>query len=91
MVMTARLQALWRMLSGHEKREPVPLPVRLAEEWTHQMAVETVEFAPSNPTFAYLAGTGTAVEVDKLDLDSATGQTLREAGVKIAIPLMSQG
>ena len=31
------------------------------------------------------------MEVDKLDLDSAAAQTLREAGVKIAIPLMSQG
>jgi len=79
------------MLSGHDKREPVALPVRLAEEGTNQMAVETVEFTTSDPTFAYLEGTGTAVEVDKLDLDSAAAQTLREAGVKIAIPLMSQG
>ena len=79
------------MLSGHDKREPVALPVDLAEQGTHQMAVETVEFAPSDSTFAYLQGTGTAVEVDKLDLDSAAAQTLREAGVKIAIPLMSQG
>ncbi len=79
------------MLSGHDKREPVALPVGLAEEGTHQMAVETVEFAPDDPTFAYLQGAGTVVEVDKLNLDSATAQTLREAGVKIAIPLMSQG
>ena len=79
------------MLSGHDEREPVALPVGLAEEGTHRMAVETVEFALNDPTFAYLQGTGTAVEVDKLDLDSAAAQTLREAGVKIAIPLMSQG
>ena len=55
------------------------------------MAVETVEFAPNDPIFAYLQGAGTVVEVDKLNLDSAAAQTLKEAGVKIAIPLMSQG
>ena len=91
MPMKARLQALWRTLTRHDKREPVAVSVGLAEQGPHQMAVETVEFAPNDPIFTYLQGTGTVVEVDRLNLDSAAAQTLREAGVKIAIPLMSQG
>ena len=89
MAMTARLQALWRTLTGHDKREPVAVPVGLAEQGPHQMAFETVECASDDPIFAYLQGTGTVVEVDRLNVDSAAAQTLKEAGVKIAIPLMS--
>lgn len=50
-----------------------------------------VDIAPDDPIVAYFLSAPGAIEVDKLHLDSPALQTLRAAGVKLAIPLVSQG
>jgi serine phosphatase RsbU (regulator of sigma subunit)/anti-sigma regulatory factor (Ser/Thr protein kinase) len=50
-----------------------------------------VEIAPNDPLIAYLQGAGGAVEIDSLELDSPAVRELREAGVKLVVPLVSQG
>ena len=50
-----------------------------------------VEIAPNDPLVAYLQSAGGAVEVDKLDLDSPAVRRLREAGIALVVPLVSQG
>jgi serine phosphatase RsbU (regulator of sigma subunit)/anti-sigma regulatory factor (Ser/Thr protein kinase) len=54
---------------------------------------QTAEFdiAPNDPLLAYLLSVSSMVEVDKLHLDSPTLRKLREAGVKVVVPLISQG
>src|SRR5512141_2941870 len=53
----------------------------------------TVEFdiAPTDPLLAYLLSVSSVVEVDKLHLESPTLRRLKETGVKMVVPLISQG
>src|SRR5690242_10004347 len=46
---------------------------------------------PDDPIVAYFLSAPGAIEVDKLHLDSPALTALRAAGVKLAIPLVSQG
>ena len=54
-------------------------------------AQSPVEIAPNDPLLAYLQSAGGAVDIDSLELDSDAVRELKAAGVKLAIPLVSQG
>ena len=51
----------------------------------------TFEIAPNDPIVAYFMRTSGAVEVDSLQLDSPALKTLKGQGVKLVVPLVSQG
>jgi serine phosphatase RsbU (regulator of sigma subunit)/anti-sigma regulatory factor (Ser/Thr protein kinase) len=56
------------------------------------MAEQTpVEIAPNDPLLAYFQSASEAVDIDTLELDSPALQELKAAGVKLAVPLVSQG
>jgi serine phosphatase RsbU (regulator of sigma subunit)/anti-sigma regulatory factor (Ser/Thr protein kinase) len=61
-----------------------PLPADLP-------VVPAVEIAPNDPLIAYLQSAGGAIEVEKLELESAAVDALREAGVSLVVPLVSGG
>ena len=90
MGMATRLQSIWRTLTMRDGPRPNAV-ADVTQSRRGQVSVETVEFAPSDPIVAYLQGASGLVEVDKLNLDSPAVQRLRDAGVKIAVPLISQG
>jgi serine phosphatase RsbU (regulator of sigma subunit)/anti-sigma regulatory factor (Ser/Thr protein kinase) len=50
-----------------------------------------IEIAPNDPLVAYLQGAPGVVDVKALDLESAAVTALREAGVELVVPLVSQG
>src|SRR5918995_561412 len=50
-----------------------------------------VEIAPNDPLIAYFQSASGAVDVDELELDSAALRELKATGVKLAVPLVSQG
>src|SRR4028119_1033344 len=56
-----------------------------------RQAAPDFDIAPNDPILAYLAGVSGVVEVEKLDLDSPALRQMREAGVKLLVPLVSQG
>jgi serine phosphatase RsbU (regulator of sigma subunit) len=56
-----------------------------------RQAAPEFDIAPNDPILAYLAGVSGVVEVEKLDLDSPALAKMREAGVKLLVPLVSQG
>ncbi|HEV2091635.1 MAG TPA: GAF domain-containing SpoIIE family protein phosphatase [Rubrobacter sp.] len=56
-----------------------------------QQAAPELDIAPNDPILAYLAGVSGVVEVEKLDLDSPALREMKEAGVKLLVPLVSQG
>src|SRR5918992_2947201 len=49
------------------------------------------EIAPNDPLLAYLQAAGQAVDVEELELDSPALRELKAAGIKLAVPLVSQG
>jgi serine phosphatase RsbU (regulator of sigma subunit)/anti-sigma regulatory factor (Ser/Thr protein kinase) len=50
-----------------------------------------VEIAPNDPLLAYFQSANEAVDVDALELDSPALRELKAVGVKLAVPLVSQG
>jgi serine phosphatase RsbU (regulator of sigma subunit)/anti-sigma regulatory factor (Ser/Thr protein kinase) len=58
---------------------------------TRSLETSPIEIAPNDPILAYFhAGSG-AVAIDDLELESAAVTALRAAGVKLVVPLISQG
>jgi serine phosphatase RsbU (regulator of sigma subunit)/anti-sigma regulatory factor (Ser/Thr protein kinase) len=50
-----------------------------------------VDIAPNDPIVAYFQSAPGAVDVEELELDSPALEGLRAAGVKLVVPLVSQG
>jgi serine phosphatase RsbU (regulator of sigma subunit)/anti-sigma regulatory factor (Ser/Thr protein kinase) len=50
-----------------------------------------VEIGPNDPLLAYFQSANEAVDIDALELDSPALRELKAAGVKLAVPLVSQG
>src|SRR5215213_31692 len=50
-----------------------------------------VEIGPNDPLLAYFQSASEAVDIDSLELDSPALRELKAAGVKLAVPLVSQG
>jgi GAF domain len=50
-----------------------------------------VDIAPNDPLLAYFQGVTGPVDIDTLELDSPALRELKAAGVKLAVPLVSQG
>jgi serine phosphatase RsbU (regulator of sigma subunit)/anti-sigma regulatory factor (Ser/Thr protein kinase) len=50
-----------------------------------------IEIGPNDPLLAYFQSASEAVDIDELELDSPALRELKAAGVKLAVPLVSQG
>jgi serine phosphatase RsbU (regulator of sigma subunit)/anti-sigma regulatory factor (Ser/Thr protein kinase) len=50
-----------------------------------------VDIGPTDPLLAYFESATSAVDLDALELDSPALRELRAAGIKLAVPLVSQG
>jgi serine phosphatase RsbU (regulator of sigma subunit)/anti-sigma regulatory factor (Ser/Thr protein kinase) len=53
--------------------------------------VPPVEIAPHDPALAYFQNAGGAVDIEHLTIDSPAVRAMREAGVKVVVPLVSHG
>ena len=76
-------------MRGNEPREEVPEPV--VEAPLQEAAGPELEIAPNDPIVAYFASASGVVEIDKLDLDSPALRAMKEADIKVVVPLVSQG
>jgi serine phosphatase RsbU (regulator of sigma subunit)/anti-sigma regulatory factor (Ser/Thr protein kinase) len=69
----------------------VPTPVAAVDVRAPGEDVAPVDIAPNDPLLAYLQSATGAVDVTTLELDSPALVALQEAGVRLAVPLVSQG
>src|ERR671915_798218 len=85
-------QGFWQSLFGRDEgqkpQEEIPAPV---VETPLQEPTPEVEIAPNDPIVAYFASASGVVEIDKLDLDSPALRAMKEADIKVVVPLVSQG
>src|SRR5260370_36985382 len=73
------------------QRSDEAAPQARADTRTRVLETPPIDIAPNDPILAYFhAGSG-AVAIDELQLDSPAVRALRSAGVKLAVPLISQG
>src|ERR671915_1237489 len=85
-------QSFWQSLFGHDGRQATPeeIPEPVVEAPGQEPTPE-VEIAPNDPIVAYFASASGVVEIDKLDLDSPALRAMKEAEIKVVVPLVSQG
>jgi serine phosphatase RsbU (regulator of sigma subunit)/anti-sigma regulatory factor (Ser/Thr protein kinase) len=88
--MATILQRLRMMRVGSGKGESQMIQIREAD-YSRQMIPSPMDIAPNDPIVAYFLSAPGAIEVDKLHLDSPALLAMKDAGVKLAIPLVSQG
>lgn len=88
MTLKARFQTVWQSLVESERSHTVDA-VGPVVPWPEQSA-GSVEIAPNDPIIAYFQDATGAVDIDRLNLDSPAARALKEAGVKLAVPLISQ-
>jgi serine phosphatase RsbU (regulator of sigma subunit) len=86
-------QGFWQSLFGREEgQEPrTELSEPIVGAHSQEEAGPELEIAPNDPIVAYFAGASGVVEIDKLDLDSPALRAMKEADVKLVVPLVSQG
>jgi serine phosphatase RsbU (regulator of sigma subunit)/anti-sigma regulatory factor (Ser/Thr protein kinase) len=91
--MTIKLRSFWQNLAGRNRPAPEapalavldPSPAPAAS------AFASLDIAPNDPVVAYFQSMPGAVEIDRLQLDSPALRALKAAGVKMVMPLVSQG
>src|ERR687890_811430 len=85
-------QGFWQSLFGRDGRqEPREETLEPVVEAPSQEPGPEVEIAPNDPIVAYFASASGVVEIDKLDLDSPALRAMKEAEIKVVVPLVSQG
>jgi len=91
--MSAWPQSIARVIRRTERPAPAAAdaPAEAASPPQEQVAAQPIEISPNDPIVAYFQSAPGAVDLDELELDSPALETLRAAGVKLAVPLVSQG
>ncbi len=81
---------LRQRLSKNQSQQPM-VEIEVEADLPASVQVEPLDIPPTDPLLPYLINAASPVELEKLSLGSPTLERLREAGVKIAVPLVSQG
>lgn len=84
------ISKLWK---GNQAEKPAQVVKTEAPKPTSVMQAITLEMdiAPNDPFLVHILKSPGVVEVEKLKLESAALRQLREAGVRLSVPLVSQG
>jgi serine phosphatase RsbU (regulator of sigma subunit) len=89
---TENRRGFWQSFFRRDgSKTPGPEAPAVAEPTTPQVEAPELEIAPNDPILAYLANASGVVEVEKLELDSPALRTMKEADIKLVVPLVSQG
>ena len=85
------LQSFWRNLTRRKDETEVAEKAAAALSPTTQVTTLNLDIAPNDPLIAYVQDNSGVLEVERLQLESPALQALREAGVRLVVPLVSQG
>ncbi len=89
--MATLLQRLQQIRLGRAKRDVQAIQKPEAGSHTRKIETPPLDIAPNDALVAYFLSAPGAVEIDKLHMDSPALKALKAAGVKMIIPLVSQG
>lgn len=89
MTLTASIQALSRLKDRlHRPARPAPMTTM---EWVRLAPKLMNEIEPDDALIGYLIQNPDVAKVDRLPVDSPAVRALRDAGVSLIVPLVSQG
>src|SRR5712691_9956281 len=89
--MATLLQRLQLRRLGRAKRDVQAIEKPATGPRARKIETPHLDIAPNDPLVAYFLSAPGAVELDKLHMDSHALKALQTAGVKMVIPLVSQG
>lgn len=89
--MTALTRPFKRRFLGRRRAEREAAQPKPTDPGTTVPEQSPVAIAANDPLLAYFQGASGAVDIDGLELDSPALRELKAAGVKLAVPLISQG
>jgi len=89
--MTALTKPFRRRFLGRRRAEQEAVEEQHGDVEAPAPEQTPVEIAPNDPLLAYFQSASEAVDLDALELDSPALRELKESGVKLAVPLVSQG
>ena len=89
--MATLLQRLQQMRLGRAKKDAQAIQKPGTVSRSQKTAASFFDIAPYDPLTAYFLSAPGAVEIDRLRMDSPALKALQAAGVKMAVPLVSQG
>ena len=72
-------------------QQPIVEAPQHQEEQEEEEPAPQLQIAPNDPIVAYFASASGVVEIDKLDLHSPALKAMKEAQIKVVVPLVSQG
>jgi serine phosphatase RsbU (regulator of sigma subunit)/anti-sigma regulatory factor (Ser/Thr protein kinase) len=84
------LRGIWRNLSRQTEVETV-VPTVPTTSLTTLVNRLDLEIAPNDPLLAYVQQNPRVIDINQLKLDSPALETMRQAGIKLVVPLVSQG
>jgi serine phosphatase RsbU (regulator of sigma subunit)/anti-sigma regulatory factor (Ser/Thr protein kinase) len=89
--MIAQIRKSW--VNIFRRRGAPALEQDEAREKVSPVRAQIIDFdvAPNDPLLAYLLNVSSVVEIEPLQLESPTLRRLKEEGVKVVVPLISQG
>lgn len=80
----------WQMFASWGSRQARIAQITVAPT-PRTVSTPKLKIAPDDPIITYFQNASGAVDIDGLDLDSPTLHTMRSEGVKMVVPLVSQG
>lgn len=83
------LRQIWQTLTGDEEIRSSAPEAQAKRERLEDRA--SFEIAPNDPILHYFQNARGAVDISKLELDSPSLQAMKDDGVSLAVPLVSQG
>ncbi|MFL5696293.1 MAG: SpoIIE family protein phosphatase [Ktedonobacteraceae bacterium] len=89
--MATLLQRLQQMRLRRAKKDAQAIQKPGTVSRSQKTAASFFDIAPYDPLTAYFLSAPGAVEIDRLRMDSPALKALQAAGVKMAVPLVSQG
>jgi serine phosphatase RsbU (regulator of sigma subunit) len=75
----------------HIPQQPIVEAPQHQQQQQQQEPAPQLQIAPNDPIVAYFASASGVVEIDKLDLHSPALKAMKEAQIKVVVPLVSQG
>lgn len=88
--MTVKLQSLWNSLVGRTQVAEIAPPAQSPAPALTTIT-DPIDIAPNDALIPFFLGAPGVVEMDKLAIDSPAVRAMKAAGVKLTIPLVSQG
>jgi serine phosphatase RsbU (regulator of sigma subunit)/anti-sigma regulatory factor (Ser/Thr protein kinase) len=82
--------SLWKRIRRTPQVEP-EAEIQPVVSANLQGEVKPLDIPANDPLLAYIQGSPGVIDLDQLKLDSATLRTMQETGIRLALPLVSQG